>query len=947
MKKLFFVSVCLLFSLVTAGQTTVTGSVVDSQTGVPIPGVHIKVVNESTGTSTDFDGNFKLTISQKPPFKLEASSVGFDESTIKITRNHQIINFKLQEGTLLNEVVISASRTPERIFESPVTIERMGIREIQNTSSASYYEGLENLKGVDVNTSSLTFKSVNTRGFAAFSNTRFLQLVDGMDNASPALNFPVGNLLGISELDIQSVELLPGASSALYGANAFNGILFMNSKNPFDDEGVSAYLKSGVTIQDANGINETIDAGVRVAKKFSDKFAAKATISFLEGTDWVANDYNQYIDKGAGNPDQIISEITKPSFDQANIYGDEVQTNINEVAQAMEAGGLIPAGTSAFIPSENVSRTGYKESDLTDYKAKSFKADVGLYFRPTGDDLEISYTGKFGTGNTVYQGSNRYYLKNFIMQQHKIEVKNDHFFWRAYMTTEDAGNSYDMFFTGVNMNKTNASDWFGTYTGAYLTAITSGGASSEQAHAAARRTADNLITPQPGTAEFETLFNQTITDGDLNTGSKFVDKSKIYHSDINYNFKDQISFAEIQIGGSARRYSLNSSGTIFTDKDGPINYDEFGAYAQGQKWLVDETLKLTASVRYDKSQNFDGFFSPRVSLVYNADENKKHNFRLSYQTGFRNPTTQDQYIGLDLGRAILVGSAPENLDRYESLDKEVSATGQFFGNPATINLTGRNAYENSYTLASAEKFSVTENPADLEIAKVDFVKPEQVTALELGYRGEAGKITIDFSTYYNVYKDFIGNKTVVAPYYGKVDFSDGTYPTEQGPTPKAIVALANEDYQAFQTYTNSKADISSYGASIGLSTKVWKTFDLGMSYTWAKFDFDQSTDPDYEAGFNTPEHKVKISFGNANIAKNIGFKIDARWNDAYLWESTFIDAMLPARTTMDAQVTYTMPKLKSTLKFGAANMLGHEYQSAPGAGTIGSQIYTSWTLRGF
>lgn len=947
MKNLISIFTCLIFSIVSIAQTTISGTVVDSKTGIPIPGVNISIANSSEGTSSDFNGVFKLLTKQSPPFSIEASSVGFNTATIKITKNNESIIIKLEEGTLLNEVVVSASRTPERIFESPVTIERMDLKEIQNTSSASYYDGLENLKGVDVNTSSLTFKSVNTRGFAAFSNTRFLQLVDGMDNASPALNFPVGNLLGISELDIQAVELLPGASSALYGANAFNGILFMNSKNPFDHEGVSTYLKSGVTIQEANGTNEFIDAGVRVAKKFSNKFAAKASLSFLQGTDWAATDYNQYVDQGAGMPDQIIPGITGPAFDQANVYGDEVQANINEVAQGMEAVGLLPPGSSGFIPDEDVSRTGYKETDLTDYGAKSFKADVGLFYRPTGGDLEISYNGKFGTGNTVYQGANRYYLKNFIMQQHKLEIKNDHFFWRAYMTAEDAGDSYDMFFTGVNMNKGNAEPWFGTYTGAYLTAV-SGGATSEQAHGIARTTADNALTPQPGTPEFEELFNKTITDGDLNTGSKFVDQSKIYHSDINYNFKDKISFAEIQLGGSARRYSLNSSGTIFTDADGPINYDEFGAYVQGQKWLVEETLKLTASVRYDKSQNFDGFFSPRVSLVYNADEDKKHNFRVSYQTGFRNPTTQDQYIGLDLGRAILVGSAPDNLDRYESLGKEVSATGQAFGNPASVTLTGRDAYKNSYTLASVGAFSVSKNPADLEIAEIDFVKPEQVTALEFGYRGVLNKVVVDFSTYYNVYKDFIGNKTVVSPYYGKVDFSDGTYPVPgQGDTPKAVVALASGDYQAFQTYTNSSADITSYGAAIGLSTKVMGNYDLGFNYTWAKFDFDQSSDPDYEAGFNTPEHKVKLSFGNANIGHNFGFRLDARWNDAYLWESTFIDAVLPARTTMDVQVTYNMPKIKSQLKIGAANLLGHEYQSAPGAGMIGSQIYTSWTFRGF
>ena len=147
------------------------------------------------------------------------------------------------------------------------------MKDIKNSASAEFYDALENLKGIDINTNSLTFKAINARGFATFANTRFMQLVDGMDNSAPALNFPLGNLLGMIETDVQSVEILPGAASALYGANAFNGILFMRSKNPFEFPGISGYIKQGVTSQDVAGTNSYTDLGVRVAHKFSDKFA--------------------------------------------------------------------------------------------------------------------------------------------------------------------------------------------------------------------------------------------------------------------------------------------------------------------------------------------------------------------------------------------------------------------------------------------------------------------------------------------------------------------------------------------------------------------------------------------------------------------------------------------------------------------------------------------------
>ena len=291
-KKILLVAFIAFGSLAMVGQTTVTGTVKEAKTGDLLPGANIKISRKAVGTSTDFDGNFVLTVAEKPPFTIEVSMIGFQTMSAEITKNNQKVEITLTENeTSLDEIVVSASRTPERIMESPVTIERMDARAIKNTSSPSFYDGLENLKGVDVNANSLTFKSVNTRGFATFANTRFMQLVDGMDNSSPALNFALGNLLGMSELDVKTVELLPGASSALYGANAFNGIMFMTSKSAFDDQGISISLKGGITSQEAGGDNGYKDFNIRMAYAFSNKFAAKATLSYLDGTEWYATDY--------------------------------------------------------------------------------------------------------------------------------------------------------------------------------------------------------------------------------------------------------------------------------------------------------------------------------------------------------------------------------------------------------------------------------------------------------------------------------------------------------------------------------------------------------------------------------------------------------------------------------------------------------------------------------
>ncbi|WP_088340719.1 TonB-dependent receptor [Robiginitalea sediminis] len=908
-------SMMLLLGAGAFAQTTISGTVTDAN-GEPVPGANIVIVGKAVGATADFDGNFTLETSETPPFQLRVTSIGYAETLVEVASSGQSFSIVLNEAqTFLDEVVISASRTPERIFESPVSVERFGLKEIQSTSAPSFYEGLQNLKGVDINTNSLTFNSINTRGFATFANTRFMQLVDGMDNTAPGLNFVLGNLVGMSELEVQSVEILPGASSALYGAGAFNGILFMNSKNPFDYQGISAYFKTGYTSQEAAGDNQYYDIGIRAAHAFSDKLAVKANFSFLQGEDWHATSELDLLNPGA--------DRSNPAYDGLNVYGDEVSTVLNFDALA----GL-PSGT---VGSATVSRTGYQERELTNYNAQSVKTDFSVYYRPWANDFEIIYNGRVGRGNTIYQGANRYSIQNFILQQHRIEVRNNNFFVRGYITSENAGDSYDTRFAAININRSWKSDtqWFTDYAQTYIGARLGVGTGQQldeaTAHALARQAADTgrLV---PGTPGFQRAFNRVTSDGDLTTGAKFIDNTKFRHVDANYNFSHLTSeVADIQIGGSFREYELNSSGTIFTDFDGPITYKEYGAYLQVQKKLLDERLKFTGSVRYDKNEFFDGFFSPRLSLLGIFGEKRNHNLRVSVQQGFRNPTTQDLFIGLNAGRAILVGAAPDNLDR-DVRTFDLSTNGQALTGNATAQVVGRAAYENAFSLASVQ----TGAPQAVE---TPLVQPEEITAFEAGYRAQFGKVAIDISGYFNQYTNFISNSTVVVPFYGQA--GDGAL---------SLLALQNGDFFAYQTYTNSPVDIESYGITAGVDAKILGNFDIGVNYTYAEQDFDQAAFPDFRTSFNTPNHKVKASFGNTELFKNFGFNVNYRWSDSYLWQNTFADGIIDSYSVLDAQINYSAPSIKSVFKAGGSNILGDEYFSAVGTGAVGSIFYVSWTI---
>ena len=203
---LTFLLLCMTAAFAQAQNVIISGTVTDKITKEPIPGVGITVKGTTSGTATDINGKYNFSTSQKAPFILVISYVGYAPIEKQITGNASGIDAAMEQvGILGQEVVISASRTPERILESPVSVERMGATAIKEIAAPSFYDALSNMKGVEMSTQSLTFKSINTRGFNSNGNTRFNQYVDGMDNQAPGLNFSVGNIVGINDLDVDNV----------------------------------------------------------------------------------------------------------------------------------------------------------------------------------------------------------------------------------------------------------------------------------------------------------------------------------------------------------------------------------------------------------------------------------------------------------------------------------------------------------------------------------------------------------------------------------------------------------------------------------------------------------------------------------------------------------------------------------------------------------------------
>jgi outer membrane receptor protein involved in Fe transport len=957
--RIKFTYLLLLFCGICFAQNTISGTVVDAQ-GNAIPGARVQI---STSTSVfsyaDFIGGFSLKTQDPFPITLKATMLGYSDNTIVVTEeNKSGIKIQLvEEANELTEIVVSASRTAERLIESPVTIERMNAREAKNTSGATFYESIENLKEVHVNTGSLAFKSINTRGFASAANPRFMQLVDGMENTAPSLNVVIGNLVGVSDLDVESVEILPGASSALYGANAFNGIMFMNSISPFKKQGISAYVKSGVTSQEAAGTNSYYDFGIRGAYKASEKFAFKGNLTYLRASDWIANDTR--------NVSPIGQNLSPNQFkDELNSYGDEIFDFL----------AFIPAPTLTEPNRRTtiglVSRTPYNDKDLNDNRVENFKVDASINYRPFENDVEIILQHKMGFGTTNYSASDaRTRLEDFLLRQTKLELKGKNYFLRAYYTGQDSGDSYSMTRAAWNINtqsKSNAS-WFKDFENAFIaTEFSTGSTDRAKTAEIARNYADYNILPanffigpgnpllaptgkarlDPSSKEYKDAFFNIIASDNNQTGAKFTDTSNFYHTEGNYNFKDVISFAELQLGGSYRLYNTNSRGTVFTDANDKIKVSEYGVYSQLQKKLINDRLKLTGSFRYDKSTNFQGNVSPRFSMSYSFGKNKQRNLRASFQTGFRNPTLQDQYLGINLGALAQVGSAPDNFSRFSEVlptNKKISPVTVLGPIPANVTLSASDAYNKSFSFSSVQDYiqSIFDNATDpnkLRPVVVAQVKPEKVKSYELGYRADISSFIIDLNGYYNNYNDLITQKRVITPYYGNTN-SGRTTPEFQA----AVTAIANKDVRTYQVYTNSITEVNSLGIGAGVSKKLGK-YDLGLSYNYAELDYDSTVDRDFLPGFNTPKSRVKFNFGNDKITERLGFNTNLRWNSEYLWQSLSGTGIIPENVVFDAQVNYSIPSLNSFIKVGGTNLFGKDYLQVLGAGQIGQQIYASWTV---
>ena len=952
--KLFTLFIgCFFFSQMLVAQTVIKGKVINGGTGEGLYSTSVVIKGTTVGVLSDFDGAFELKTEQKLPLTLSVSFVGFETTELEITEaNRKSVVFKLNDKTTtINVVEVKGQRVSEKQKASAFTVEQIDQLAIKNASALSFYEETGKLKGVDITTASLGFTIINTRGFNSTSPVRSLQIIDGVDNQAPGLNFSLGNFLGSSELDVLRLDLVVGASSAYFGPNAFNGVISMETKNPFYQKGLSASLKVGE--------RNLTDMAIRYADAFKNKkgqdwLAYKFNFSYLRANDWVAENKDSVY--------QSLSGKKNPGgYDKVNVYGDEdgVSGNFSQASLA-SYGGL-----GIFH------RTGYNESELVDYNTKNIKANAAVHIR-TNPSLqenspELIASSSFGNGTTVYQGDVRFSLKDILFFQNRLEFrKKDKFFLRLYSTHENAGSSYNPYFTSyILQNKAkNNQNWQTDYSQYWINtvipqmyaleypkpAVVTNPATGvpclnygcdpsvvaaaqlwlanhtdllAQWHNEARLSADNTRLV-PGTAAYNAAFNDIISKPNnagsgTNAGTKFVDHSALYHAQGEYRFNPDWT-DEIVLGGSARLYTPSSDGTVFSDGRQPfgalkidpktgqgykdsstvtITNFEYGFYTGIEKKFANKKFKANATLRMDKNQNFDLVFSPAASLVWQPDA---INFmRLSFSSAIRNPTLNDQYLNLNVGPAVLAG----NIKGVDSLIT-VQSLLDYVGGVKNTNLVYFN---------------------------IPAIRPEKVKSVEVGYRTTLfDKVFLDASYYYSIYNDFIGYKIGVTAEFD---------PVTQFPIPSKT--------QVYRYAANSDNQVTTQGFSIGLNYYFSKYYQLSGNYSFNQLN-TKVDDPIIPA-FNTPLNKYNLGLSGRDVVWNIGgtriqnfgFSLNYKWVQGFVSQgSPQFTGPIPSYDLVDAQVSYNLKKINTIMKIGAANLLNKMQEQTYGGPKVGRLAYISF-----
>ena len=375
----------MLFSLTFAmAQTTISGTVLDDDTKESIIGASVLVKGTSTGTVTDANGNFSLATNEKLPFTLVLSYTGYEPIAVVVRDANSPVNILLRSGSLLSEVVVSASRKPEKVQDAPASISIITAERIENQTVANPISLLENTVGVSIERQGVARTNISMRGGSDLLSTSTFVMMDYRSLIGAGLNSFDAGATALTNIDIARVEVIRGPASALYGPGVTAGVVHFLTKDPFDFP--------GTTIEVVGGNQSTLRTTLRHAAHNEDKtFGYKINALYSNSNAWPLD------------PDDPTDAATLATF----------QSNITDP-----------------LTGETIRTT---DGNL-DEKIIGYNTSASLYFRPNSD-LNVVASGGLQGGEGLFWSSQGegYTAATDIFGQVRLGYKN--LFAQVYYNT--------------------------------------------------------------------------------------------------------------------------------------------------------------------------------------------------------------------------------------------------------------------------------------------------------------------------------------------------------------------------------------------------------------------------------------------------------------------------------------------------------------------------------
>lgn len=505
-------------------QTGTVGGRVTDEKAAPVADAQVVVRGTRFGVLTDTSGVYSIRGLPAGTYTLLVDYPGFKTAEVPVTiraGGTTRADIHLQGHAIdIAGVVASASRRPERITDAPATVTRIGTATLDKSVGNTWVGALKEVKGLTFIQVGMTSVAVNARGFNSSFNNRMLMMEDGRTAVLPESGLPVGELTTLPKVDLAGVEVLVGPGAALYGPDASNGVITLSSKDPRQ--------YPGTTVELTGGNRSYGDVQFRQANVFGDgDWAFKVAGEYQEANDWS----NALSYPGAGGT--LISE------DSMGVNS----VNFHDKVARGEAAVVRYLGDTRIGLSGGVSRTD-------------------------------------GVGQTNV-GRNQ--LRGWIYDFQQLRVSNRHWYFSAYRTHSNSGDSYAL-------------------------------------------------------NRYATFYTTALTADSIRHLSDWPSNGQIFAAELQNNLTvRQLLNTHFTWGAQIRHDVVSSDRQWLTDrltgKDVIIN--QKGVYAQAETPIM-PWLNLVLAARYDDHDKYDPQFSPKAALVFKPTENQS--LRVSYNRAFKSPT---------------------------------------------------------------------------------------------------------------------------------------------------------------------------------------------------------------------------------------------------------------------------------------------------------------------